>query len=417
MFVDVAKITVKAGDGGDGHASFFRDAMTTTGGPDGGDGGVGGNVVLRADSNLSTLMDFRYKRKFEAKNGENGGRRNRSGANGEDIVVKVPVGTVISISDEQLAISNYSVADLSEHGSEFVIAKGGKGGWGNAHFATPTRQAPSFYKSGQKGEEWEITLELKSMADVGLIGMPSAGKSTLLSSISNAKPKIGDYPFTTLFPNLGVACVSGESFTAADIPGLIEGASEGAGLGHDFLRHIERTRILVHLVDISPFAAENPEDAYEKINLELASFSENLAKKEQILVLNKCDIADDDLDLGWIEGKYFTISAATRQGVDELLHYLLERVKATPKEQIEIFDMPQPKDPREISIERDSDGAFRVIGVNIEDLANKTDVDDTEQLAYLQKVLRDKGVYSMLADNGMKSGDTVRIGYHEFENE
>ena len=409
MFIDIAKITVKAGDGGNGCVSFYRDALTQSGGPDGGDGGNGGNVIFRADSNLSTLMDFRYKRKYEAKRGQDGGKLHRHGANGEDVLVRVPVGTVVSIN-------NLSVADLQENSQEFTIARGGNGGWGNAHFATPTRQAPNFYKPGLKGDEFEVILELKSMADVGLIGLPNAGKSTLLSVISNAKPKIGDYAFTTLSPNLGVVCVGSESFTAADIPGLIEGASEGLGLGADFLRHVERTRILAHVVDVSPFASMNPEVAFETINNELANFSDKLAEKEQILVLNKIDIASKDWN-NWMPQniKVFEISAATRQGVDELVKYLLQRVKATPKEEIEISPLPTKNDPWEIRIIREETAVYRVIGENIEALANRTDMEDPESLAYFQKVMRERNVEEMLEELGASEGDMVRIGAQEFE--
>ena len=335
MFVDVAKITIKAGKGGDGAVSFHREKFVAAGGPDGGDGGRGGNVVFVADDNLSTLMDFRYKRKYAAQPGENGSGSRCTGKNAPDLVIKVPRGTLI-----RDAASGLLMADIS--GDEpVIVAKGGKGGWGNTHFASPTRQIPKFAKPGLPGEEYEVRLELKLIADVGLIGFPNVGKSTLISVISAAKPKIANYHFTTLSPVLGVVKVGPEqSFVAADIPGLIEGASEGIGLGHDFLRHVERCRLLLHVVDVSGCEGRDPVEDFEKINTELQSFSPELATRPQIVLGNKCDIATEEQIesfKSYVESKGLTfmpISAATNQGLKNLPGIVWDRLQQLPPVQV-----------------------------------------------------------------------------------
>ncbi|MEG2192268.1 MAG: GTPase ObgE, partial [Oscillospiraceae bacterium] len=331
QFVDVAKISIKAGNGGNGIVAFHREKYVASGGPDGGDGGKGGDVIFKGERNLSTLVDFRFRRKYEAKNGEDGGGHNRSGRAAEDLIVKVPVGTVIKQAETGLV-----VADISEE-KEYIIAKGGKGGLGNQHFATPTRQIPNFAKPGFKGEELEATLELKLIADVGFIGFPNVGKSTLISVISSAKPKIANYHFTTLSPVLGVVRVDEEaSFVAADIPGIIEGASDGVGLGHDFLRHVERCRLLLHVVDVSGSEERDPIEDFKLINHELISFSEELSTRPQIAIANKADIASQeqiDRFKAFCDEQgiaVFVISAATRQGLEGIPGYVYNRLQELP---------------------------------------------------------------------------------------
>lgn len=418
MFVDVAKITIKAGKGGDGAVSFRREKYVAAGGPDGGDGGRGGSVLFVADPNLSTLMDFRYKRKYAAQNGENGRGANSYGKSGEDLIIRVPRGTLVKDAE-----TGGLIADIS--GDEpVVVAKGGRGGLGNRHFATPTRQIPRFAKPGLPGEELTVQLELKLIADVGLIGFPNVGKSTTLSRISAARPKIANYHFTTLSPVLGVVRVGEEaSFVAADIPGLIEGASEGVGLGHDFLRHVERCRLLLHVVDVSGCEGRDPIDDFEKINAELEQFSPVLAQRPQIVLGNKCDIATDEQvaafeqfvrDKGY---DFLPISAATGKGLEKLPGIVFERLRELPPVAVFTPDYvkPAPRDAREFTVQKEEDGSFFVDAPWLERILEGSDVEDYESLQYFQTQLADLGVLDKLVELGVKEGDTVRIGEYEFD--
>ena len=418
-FVDVARIVIKAGKGGDGAVSFHREKFVAAGGPDGGDGGRGGNVVFVADDNLSTLMDFRYKRKYAAAPGENGSGSRCTGKNAPDLVIRVPRGTVI-----RDAASGLVMADIS--GDEpVVVARGGKGGWGNTHFASPTRQIPRFAKPGLPGEEFEVRLELKLIADVGLIGFPNVGKSTLISAISAARPKIANYHFTTLTPVLGVVRVGPEaSFVAADIPGLIEGASEGVGLGHDFLRHVERCRLLLHVVDVSGCEGRDPKEDFARINHELANFSAELAQRPQIVLGNKCDIATpEQIDefRAFIEGQGLTfllISAATRQGLDGLPGLVYERLKELPPVQVyepEFVRSETPADPRAFTVEQEAEHVWRVDAPWLERILEGSDVEDYESLQYFQRQLGESGVLDELVRRGVQEDDTIKIGEFEFD--
>lgn len=419
-FVDIARIHVKAGNGGNGAVSFHREKYVASGGPDGGDGGRGGNVIFRADRNLSTLMDFKYKRKYVARNGEDGRGANMSGKGAEDLIVRVPIGTVIKDAETGLVM-----ADVSEQDKDYVIAKGGKGGLGNQHFATPTHQIPRYAKPGFKGEEYDITLELKLIADVGLIGFPNVGKSTLISTISSAKPKIANYHFTTLTPVLGVVRVDEEaSFVAADIPGIIEGASEGVGLGHDFLRHVERCRLLLHVVDVSGCEGRNPIDDFKLINSELVNFSEELSKRPQIAIANKCDIATEEQIEEFRafceeEGiQLFEISAATRQGIDQLPGAIFAELQKLPPVIIyepEFVKVEVEEDGNAFEIFRTDDGAFNIEAEWLVRILNGTNVDDYESLQYFQRRLRDSGIIDRLEEMGVKDGDTIRIEDFEFD--
>ena len=420
QFVDIARIYIKAGNGGNGAVSFHREKYVAAGGPDGGDGGRGGNVVFRADRNLSTLMDFKYKRKYVARNGEDGKGANMSGRGAEDLIVRVPIGTVIKDAESGLVI-----ADISEEDKDYIIAKGGKGGLGNQHFATPTHQIPRYAKPGFKGEEFNVTLELKLIADVGLIGFPNVGKSTLISTISSAKPKIANYHFTTLTPVLGVVRVDEEaSFVAADIPGIIEGASEGIGLGHDFLRHVERCRLLLHVVDVSGSEGRHPIDDFNLINTELVSFSEELAKRPQIAIANKADIATEEQ----IEEfrtfceeqgiQLFVISAATRQGINELPGVVYNELQKLPPVVIYEPEYVKPEieeDGNAFEIFRTDDGAFNIEAEWLVRILNGTNVEDYESLQYFQRRLRDSGIIDRLEEMGVKDGDTIRIEDFEFD--
>ena len=420
QFVDIARIYIKAGNGGNGAVSFHREKYVAAGGPDGGDGGRGGNVVFRADRNLSTLMDFKYKRKYVARNGEDGRGANMSGKGAEDLIVRVPIGTVIKDAETGLVI-----ADISEQDKDYIIAKGGKGGLGNQHFATPTHQIPRYAKPGFKGEEYNVTLELKLIADVGLIGFPNVGKSTLISTISSAKPKIANYHFTTLTPVLGVVRVDEEaSFVAADIPGIIEGASEGVGLGHDFLRHVERCRLLLHVVDVSGSEGRHPIDDFNLINSELVNFSEELAKRPQIAIANKADIATEEQ----IEEfrtfceeqgiQLFVISAATRQGIDELPGVIFNELQKLPPVVIYEPEYVKPEieeDGNAFEIFRTDDGAFNIEAEWLVRILNGTNVEDYESLQYFQRRLRDSGIIDRLEEMGVKDGDTIRIEDFEFD--
>ncbi len=418
-FIDVATIWLHAGKGGDGAVTFHREKFVAAGGPDGGDGGDGGDIVFVADRNLSTLMDFRYKRKYTAQDGGKGMGRNMHGANGDDLIIKVPVGTIIKDAESGLVI-----ADLSDE-KPVVIAKGGRGGKGNAHFATPTRQIPRFAKPGMPGEDMRVTLELKLIADVGLIGFPNVGKSTLISTISAAKPKIANYHFTTLVPTLGVvSCGEGASFVCADIPGLIEGASDGIGLGHDFLRHVERCRLLLHVVDVSGCEARDPKEDFAKINEELQKFSPELAARPQIVVGNKCDIATPEQVeefRSFIEEQGLTfvaISAATMQGVRELPGLVYNRLKDIPA--IPIFQAQYVKPEnnmggRKFQIKKLEDHTWDVEAPWLERILAGSNVDDYESLQYFQRQLSESGIFDELVKLGVEENDTVLIGEYQFD--
>lgn len=419
-FIDVATIWVHAGKGGDGAVSFHREKFVAAGGPDGGDGGRGGNVIFVADENLSTLLDFRYKRKYNAKDGENGRGARQKGRDAEDLVIRVPRGTVLKEADSGLV-----VADLSD-GKPVVVARGGRGGWGNARFATPTRQIPRFAKPGLPGEELHLTLELKVIADVGLIGFPNVGKSTLISVISAARPKIANYHFTTLTPVLGVVRVGPEqSFVCADIPGLIEGAAEGVGLGHDFLRHVERCRLLLHVVDVSGSEGRDPKEDFEQINKELAGFSAELAQRPQIVLGNKCDVATPEQIeefRQYVEGKGLTflpISAATHTGIEGLPALVYNRLAELPPVRVfeaeyhrpDLSDAPQ----RPFTVQRSGEHEFTVDAPWLERILAGTNVEDYESLQYFQTQLGDSGILDELVRQGVEEDDTIKIGEYEFD--
>jgi len=421
MFIDTAKIKVVAGKGGDGAVSFHREKYIAAGGPDGGDGGNGGNIVIIVDDHMSTLMDFRYRRKYVAENGENGSGKRCSGRNGADLVIKVPRATVIRDAETGAVIH-----DMSD-GQPFVVAKGGSGGWGNQHFATPTRQTPRFAKSGLPGEEREILLELKLLADVGLVGFPNVGKSTLLSMISAARPKIANYHFTTLQPNLGVVSVDeGESFVVADIPGIIEGAHQGAGLGHDFLRHIDRCRLLIHLVDVSGSEGRDPIEDFKIINEELKTYSPSLASRPQIAAANKIDILSPDSDnlerfREYVSGlgiPCIEISAATRKGVDTLVYKTAELLRTLPP--VKYFESeyvaPEPKTgkPEDVVITVE-DGVYNLDGDWLWVIARDINFSDYESRMHFERTLRKSGIFERLEKMGIQEGDTVRIYNLEFE--
>ncbi len=416
-FIDKSKIRVVSGRGGNGMVAWRREKYVDKGGPAGGDGGRGGDVYLVADENMSTLMDFKHKSVFKAEAGENGGIKNMHGRCAKDLFIKVPVGTVVK------DIKNGNIiADLTEHEQKVLVAKGGRGGRGNARFATPQKRAPQFCEPGEPPIERELFLELKLIADVGLLGMPNAGKSTLISRISSAKPKIADYPFTTLIPNLGVVKKrSGDGYVVADIPGLIEGASEGVGLGHDFLRHVERCRFLVHLIDA---AEENPFENYEKINLELKKHSEHLANLYQIVALNKIDAIEDEKKSELIEqfkkvsDNVFMISAVTGEGLDKLTDFMGQKVDEIPKSQTEIVveeDLnAYNNDDSNFEVFKAAKDTFIVQGGKISRLAGVTDERNAEQVIRLQNILKAMGVFDELSQKGIKDGDTIIIGHLEF---
>ena len=418
MFVDIAKIMLKAGDGGNGCVSFHREKFVAAGGPDGGDGGHGGNIIFEVDDNLSTLADFRYKRKYAADNGDDGRQKNSSGKSGKDSIIRVPRGTLIK------DMTGGILADMSS-GEPFIAAKGGRGGWGNQHFATPTRQVPNFAKPGTPGESVEIVLELKLLADVGLLGFPNVGKSTLLSVVSEATPKIANYHFTTLSPALGVVRPGqGESFVMADIPGLIEGASAGAGLGHEFLRHVDRCRLLVHIVDISGSEARDPVEDFDKINAELERYSPELAARPQIVAGNKTDIATpDDIEnfRAVIESRgyeFFPISAAAHIGVDALMDTIRKKLAALPP--VKIYEAapraekPLPGANHEFAVDRRG-GVYFVTGEWLKTVIASVNFNDTDSLRYFERVLKTGGVYEKLEKAGINEGDTVNIYDMEFD--
>jgi len=420
MFIDSAKIYVKAGDGGNGAIAFHREKYVASGGPDGGDGGKGGDIVIKTDNNLNTLSDLRFKHKFIAQNGENGKGSKMYGKSAEDLIIKVPKGTLIKDPESGLVIK-----DMSDD-EPFVLCQGGKGGWGNRHFATPTRQCPRFAHSGVPGEEKEVLLELKLIADVGLIGFPNVGKSTLLSVVSAARPKIADYHFTTLVPNLGVVGHDGtDSFVMADIPGLIEGAAQGAGLGREFLRHIERCRLLVHIVDISGCEGRDPIDDFEKINAELRDFSEALASRPMIVAANKIDAISDEEAAErfrkYIKDKgleLFEMSAAICEGTDALVNAISKKLETLPP--VEVFEpeyVPEIKideTAQDISIEK-HDNVWFVEGKWLLGILRSVNFSDEESLQYFQRVLRVSGVIDKLVAAGVRDGDTVCVYDFEFD--
>lgn len=420
MFVDKAKIKIKAGNGGDGKVSFRREKYVAAGGPDGGDGGKGGNIVFQVDENLATLADFKYKRKYTGQDGDKGDARRRFGKKGDDLVIRVPRGTIIREAE-----SGAVIADMSTE-QPFVAAKGGRGGWGNNHFATPTRQAPHFAKNGTPGEEWEVELELKLMADVGLLGFPNVGKSTLISVVSEAKPIIADYHFTTITPVLGVVYIGeGQSFVMADIPGLIEGAGEGVGLGHEFLRHVERCRMLVHILDAAGSEGRDPVEDFEKINAELKIFDPELAERPQIVAANKTDLATpEQLERlrDYITGKgyaFYTMCAPIADGTAELVNAIAAKLQTLPPvirfapQEIPMEFFEKQKDTGfEVSI---YDGVYFVESAWLLKILRKTDLDDYESLQYFQRVLVSSGIIDALVEKGITEGDTVSIYDFEFD--
>ena len=421
MFVDKARIVIKAGNGGNGAVSFHREKYINAGGPDGGDGGKGGNIVFVADDNLSNLVDFRYKRKYVAANGEPGRSKLCTGKSAPDLIVRVPRGTLIRDAE-----TGRIMADLSGN-DPVVLAKGGKGGRGNASFKSSTRQIPRFAKPGLPGESFELSLELKLLADVGLVGFPNVGKSTLISVVSAAKPEIANYHFTTLSPVLGVVKLDDEtSFVMADIPGLIEGASDGVGLGHEFLRHVERCRLIVHVVDVSGVEGRDPKDDFEIINRELINFSEELAKLPQIVAANKCDMATPEQIADfreYITGKgyaFYEISAATTSGTEILVHALAEKLSTLPPvKQYEPEPIPveyiMQKNNRSFEVRKDDDGVYEVEAEWLLPIMSTIDMDDYESLHYFQRVLRGSGIIDKLEEMGVQEGDTVDIYGFQFD--
>lgn len=422
MFVDKARIEIKAGDGGNGIVSFRREKYVPEGGPDGGNGGKGGDVIFKVDSGMRTLMDFRYKAKFSAERGEDGSQNKSSGKNGKDCIIYVPPGTIII--DEK---SGRVVADLSAHKAEFVAARGGKGGFGNAEFKSSIRRAPNFARAGFKGRERTVILELKSIADVGLVGFPNVGKSTILAAQTKAKPKIANYHFTTLKPNLGVVEeIRGKSFVMADIPGLIEGASSGLGLGHDFLRHIERTRLLVHVVDVSGSEGREPIEDFEKINEEIRKYNPVLADKPMIVLANKTDIASEEnikafSDYIAAKGlKLFEISAVSGKNLSQAMKHITTMLDEIPVEnliedivsyeELDAFDF----DPNKVIIERDGN-SFVLQGEGIERLMYSIDLSDLEGIRSFDAALRKKGIMDRLKEEGLEEGDSIVVGNYEFE--
>lgn len=427
MFIDKAKVFVKSGKGGDGAISFRREKYVPLGGPDGGDGGKGGSVIFQVDTGITTLLDFKYKKKFIAEDGENGGGSKCYGKDGAGLYIKVPMGTIIREAE-----SNKIIADLSHKGQELVLLRGGKGGKGNVKFATSTKQAPHYAEPGMPGDELNIVLELKLLADVGLLGFPNVGKSTLLSMTTKAKPKIANYHFTTLKPNLGVVAVEGiEPFVMADIPGIIEGAAEGVGLGIQFLRHIERTRLLIHIVDISGIEGREPFEDFVKINEELKKYSVKLWDRPQIVVANKTDMLYDESifedfkkkvqEMGF--DKVFKMSAATNEGVDAVMKEAARMLKEIPITELEIAEdeMYIPEEKKftyDITVENNEEEGYDVYvveGTFVDRLLSAVNVNDADSLRYFHKVLRNKGIFDELREMGIKDGDMVRLNDFEFE--
>lgn len=422
MVIDYVKIKVKAGNGGNGARTFRREKYVAAGGPDGGDGGRGGNIYLKVDNNTSTLLDFRYKKEFKAEDGKNGEGSRCTGISGKDLYISVPQGTIVKDVEKDRII-----ADMSDVDQKLLVAKGGRGGRGNQHFATSTRQVPNFSEMGEKGVEKTLELELKMIADVGLIGYPNVGKSTLISRVSSAKPKIANYHFTTLDPTLGVVkSKSGNTFVMADIPGIIEGASLGVGLGHKFLKHVERTRVLVHVIDVTGSEGRNPVQDFYTINSELEKYSYILSNKKQIVVANKIDSMQDESLINELQKmckkeklKLFKISAVTGSGIEELIEYIAEELKNIPKEEIvhvdEMYDeIEQTSDEWEVVKKGDT---FYVTGPIIERIMNKVNIFDVESRAYMQNMLRKIGVMDYIIEQGLKTGDTIDIIGYQMEYE
>lgn len=422
MFIDKARIFVKAGNGGNGAVSFRREKYVPAGGPDGGDGGRGASVIFEVDNDLRTLMDFKYQRKYVATPGGDGSKKRQAGKNGEDLILKVPAGTIIR--DEA---SNKIIADLKSEGDRAVVARGGRGGKGNQHFANAVRQAPNFAKSGTDGEERWVILELKMIADVGLLGFPNVGKSTFLSVVTAAKPKIANYHFTTLTPNLGVVKTKfGDSFVLADIPGLIEGAAEGVGLGHDFLRHVERTKVLIHIVDISGLEGRDALEDFDNINDELKLYNEKLATRPQVVVANKIDILEDESVFEEFKStleergyKVFKMSAATREGIDDVISYVSQVLKDA--EDIELVSEDELYVPELDSVEEEGlnveieDGVYVVTGKSLRRIMYSVNFEDMESIQFFQKTMESEGVFDKLREMGIEDGDTVKIYDIEFE--
>lgn len=425
MFVDRAKIFIKSGKGGNGAVSFRREPFVPEGGPDGGDGGKGGDIIFQADENLRTLMDFRFKRKYEAENGQDGMKKKRYGKNGQDMIIKVPVGTVVI--DEE---SGLVMKDLTEHGQSFVAAKGGKGGKGNVKYTTSTRQAPNFAEAGGFAKERNIILEMKLIADVGLVGFPNVGKSTLLSVSTSAKPKIANYHFTTIEPNLGVVQIFDTSFVMADIAGIIEGAHEGAGLGHKFLKHIERTKVLIHVVDVSGSEGRDPIEDFDKINSELEQYSPKLMKKPQIVAANKIDLISEE-DPKYLEFKtyveskgykVFPMSAPINVGVHEILAEAADKLQQLleepqDEEEYEMFDFEaDERDPEYRTVNVDFDGQdFVLSGRQLEKIFNSTNFNDSGSMRYLYKYIEKSGAMDKMKEMGIEDGDIIRVQDFEFE--
>ncbi len=424
MFIDKAKIYLKAGKGGDGAVAFRREIYVPAGGPAGGDGGKGGDIIFKVDEGMRTLMDFRYQKHYTATNGEDGKNKNMYGKDGEDLILMVPPGTIVR--EEK---TGEIIADLTINNDEVVVARGGKGGKGNSHFKTAVRQAPRFAIGGERGQEFTVILELKLIADVGLVGFPNVGKSTFLSVVTSAKPKIANYHFTTLTPNLGVVRTKyGDSFVLADIPGLIEGAHEGTGLGHEFLRHVERTKLLIHVLDVAGLEDRDPLEDFEKINQELYLYNEKLAEKPQVVAANKTDIPGADINFEKLKStlnergiEAFPISAATSQGLDELLNYVSKRLKElellqeeTVVEEEKVYRYQETEDKYHFTVTKEDD-VYVVEGRFIERLVNSTNFDDIDSLSYFQKVLRNRGVIDKLKDAGVSEGDLVKMYSVEFE--
>lgn len=422
--IDYAKISLKAGDGGNGAVAWRREKYEPTGGPAGGDGGNGGSIIIKATSNLSTLEEFRYKKEFKAENGEQGGKNKKFGKKGEDLYIPVPVGTLIREAE-----TNTIIKDMTKDGEEFLIAKGGRGGRGNVHFKNSIRQAPRFAESGKKGQEINLIFELKVLADVGLVGLPNVGKSTLLSVISKAKPKIANYHFTTIDPNLGVVKVDRErSFIVADIAGLIEGANLGSGLGHDFLKHIERCRVLIHVVDVSGLEGRDPIDDFKLINKELELYNENLSKKPMIVALNKSELDYNDNSSKFIETfgkdyKIFKISAATTNGIKELIDYTTEELENSNEKEFALYEEVDENFLDEfynkevdfdLNIKKENE-IYLVYGKRVDNLLKRVNIDDYDSMIYFESTLREMGVFEKLKEIGIEDGDSVAVGDIVFE--
>ena len=424
MFADTARIIVRSGKGGDGHVSFRREKYVPDGGPDGGDGGRGGNIVFLADENVNTLIDYRHKRKFVATPGEEGGKKRKHGANGDDLILKVPKGTLI-----REATTGKIIHDMGDSDEPYILLRGGRGGKGNQHYATPTMQAPKYAQPGGNAKEMELILELKSIADVGLVGFPNAGKSTFLSAVTNAKPKIADYPFTTLDPNLGVVDLEESGFIIADIPGLIEGAADGVGLGHEFLKHIERCRILIHLVDAAAVDGRDPVQDVIAINQELSKYSDKVSGKKQVIAANKMDLIYKEEQKEEILRKLkaldasvpiFPISAATKSGLKELLHYVNDLLQKTDAEDslfASEFDVEDyySTEIEPFQVEKIDEETYSVEGPRIERMLGYTNLESEKGFLFFQNFMREQGILEELKRQGIAEGDTVRVYGHEFD--